>query len=119
MATGDHHLVGVMASPTRKAVGGVTVWRHAEKMGCPTWPTELVKDPGFAEVVRAEKVDILPQCPFAISSSSRRSSRPRGWGASNLHPGPLPRYAGLTLRVGAITEVSAVRCDVAQNAGGD
>src|SRR5262245_66351325 len=59
LANGNHRLVGVLASPTRKALGGMTVWRHAEQLGCRTWPAEAVKDPALAEVVRAEEVDLL------------------------------------------------------------
>jgi methionyl-tRNA formyltransferase len=94
LANGSHHLVGVMASPTRDAVGGMTVWRHAEKLGCPRWPAELVKDPAFADVIRAEKVDILLNVHSLFVIKPEIVAAPR-WGSFNLHPGPLPRYAGL------------------------
>lgn len=94
LAKGNHHLVGVMASPTRKAIGGMTVWQHAEKLGCPTWPADLVKDPEFADVVRAEKVDILLNVHSLFVIKPEIVAAPQ-WGSFNLHPGPLPRYAGL------------------------
>src|SRR5262245_21700663 len=94
LANGDHRLVGVMASPTRKAVGGMTVWQHAEKLGCRTWPAELVKDPGFAEVIRDEEVDLLLNVHSLFVIKPEIVEAPR-WGSFNLHPGPLPRYAGL------------------------
>src|SRR5262245_2728236 len=59
VANSAHRLVGVLASPTRKAVGGMTVWQYAEKLGCRRWPAESVKDPAFAEVITAEEVDLL------------------------------------------------------------
>ena len=94
LANGNHRLVGVMASPTRKAVGGMTVWQHAEKLGCRTWPAELVKDPAFAEVIRDEEVDLLLNVHSLFVIKPEIVEAPR-WGSFNLHPGPLPRYAGL------------------------
>jgi methionyl-tRNA formyltransferase len=94
LAGGEHRLVGVMASPTRKAVGGMTVWQRAEKLGLRTWPAELVKDPAFADVVRAEEVDLLLNVHSLFVIRPEIVAAPR-WGSFNLHPGPLPRYAGL------------------------
>jgi methionyl-tRNA formyltransferase len=94
LANGNHHLVGVMASPTRKAVGGLTVWQRAEKLGCRKWPAESVKDPTFAEVIRAEEVDLLLNVHSLFVIKPEIVAAPR-FGSFNLHPGPLPRYAGL------------------------
>jgi UDP-4-amino-4-deoxy-L-arabinose formyltransferase/UDP-glucuronic acid dehydrogenase (UDP-4-keto-hexauronic acid decarboxylating) len=94
LASSHHNLVGVMASPTRAATGGMTVWQMAEKMGCRTWPAELVKDPKFAEVVYAEKVDLLLNVHSLFVIKGEIVEAPR-FGSFNLHPGPLPRYAGL------------------------
>ncbi len=94
LANGNHRLVGVLASPTRKAVGGMTVWRHAEKLGCRMWPAESVKDPAFAEVIRAEEVDLLLNVHSLFVIKPEIVAAPR-CGSFNLHPGPLPRYAGL------------------------
>lgn len=94
LANSDHNLVGVMASPTRKATGGMTVWQLAEKMGCRAWPAELVKDPKFAEVIQAEKVDLLLNVHSLFVIKGEIVEAPR-FGSFNLHPGPLPRYAGL------------------------
>ncbi len=94
LASSDHNLVGVMASPTRKAPGGMTVWQLAEKMGCRAWPAELVKDPNFADVIRAEQVDLLLNVHSLFLIKAEIVEAPR-FGSFNLHPGPLPRYAGL------------------------
>jgi methionyl-tRNA formyltransferase len=94
LANSNHRLVGVMASPTRKAAGGMTVWRLAEKLGCLTWPAESVKDPAFAEVIRAEEVELLLNVHSLFVIKPEIVAAPR-WGSFNLHPGPLPRYAGL------------------------
>jgi len=94
LANSDHNLVGVMASPTRKSPGGMTVWQLAEKMGCRAWPAELVKDPKFADVIRAERVDLLLNVHSLFLIKAEIVEAPR-FGSFNLHPGPLPRYAGL------------------------
>lgn len=94
LANGTHRIVGVMASQTRKAASGMTVWQLAEKMGYRTWPAEMVKDPTFAEVVRAERVDLLLNVHSLFVIKGEIVEAPR-FGSFNLHPGPLPRYAGL------------------------
>jgi methionyl-tRNA formyltransferase len=94
LASSSHKLVGAMASPTRKSAGGLTVWQLAEKLGYRTWPAELVKDAGFAEVVRSEKVDLLLNVHSLFVIKEEIVAAPR-YGSYNLHPGPLPRYAGL------------------------
>jgi methionyl-tRNA formyltransferase len=94
LANSEHRLVGVMASPTRQATGGMTLWQLAEKLGCRTWPAALVKDPAFAEVVIAEQVDLLLNVHSLFVIKGEIVAAPR-IGSFNLHPGPLPRYAGL------------------------
>lgn len=94
LLSSPHHLVGVLASSSRRAVGGMTVWQHAEKNGCRTWPAESVKDPAFADVVRAEKVDLILNVHSLFVIKPEIVEAPR-YGSFNLHPGPLPRYAGL------------------------
>ncbi len=94
LANSGHNLVGVMASPTRQATGGMTLWQLAEKQGCRTWPAELVKDPKFAEVIAAEQVDLLLNVHSLFVIKGEIVAAPR-IGSFNLHPGPLPHYAGL------------------------
>lgn len=94
LANSGHNLVGVMASPTRQATGGMTLWQLAEKQGCRTWPAEMVKDPKFAEVVYAEQVDLLLNVHSLFVIKGEIVAAPR-IGSFNLHPGPLPYYAGL------------------------
>jgi methionyl-tRNA formyltransferase len=86
-------VVAVMASPRRQD-GGVNLWDLATKLGHTTWPVELVKDPKFAGQVRDEKVDVILNAHslFLIRKEVLEAARLGGF---NLHPGPLPRYAGL------------------------
>jgi methionyl-tRNA formyltransferase len=91
---GGHQLIAVMASPGRIAASGASLWEAAVKRGLPTWPAHLVQDASLAEKVRAEDVDILLNVHSLYVIHAAVLGAPR-IGAFNLHPGPLPRYAGL------------------------
>jgi len=90
----DHRVVAVMASPMKPAVAGATVWTVAESLGYPTWDARRVTDPRLAEAVRANEVDIMLNVHSLriIDAAVLGAAR---YGGYNLHPGPLPRYAGL------------------------
>jgi methionyl-tRNA formyltransferase len=85
-----HRIAGVAVTPGDPA----GVERLALRHGLPVWPAAHVRDPAFADVLRAAGADLLLNvhslhivCPEVLAA-------PR-LGAYNLHPGPLPRYAGL------------------------
>ena len=86
-------VIAVMASPRRQDEGA-SLWGLATKLGYRTWPAELVKDPKFAVQVCDERVDVILNVHslFLIRKEVLEASR---LGSFNLHPGPLPRYAGL------------------------
>src|SRR6266545_7057665 len=94
IARSDHRVVAVMASPSKQTSGGATLWSVAEKMGYPTWPARRVKEASFANTVRSEGVDIILNVHslHIIHKDVLEAAR---IGSFNLHPGPLPRYAGL------------------------
>jgi UDP-4-amino-4-deoxy-L-arabinose formyltransferase/UDP-glucuronic acid dehydrogenase (UDP-4-keto-hexauronic acid decarboxylating) len=94
LTNSDHKIVGVMASPSRKNIRTATLWDFATKLGCQTWPANLVKDPDFAQEVRAQEVDILLNIHSLFIINGEVLNAPR-IGSFNMHPGPLPRYAGL------------------------
>lgn len=96
LARSDHRIVAVMASPAKKSLGGSTLWRVAEQIGLPTWPASLVKDPAFAGRVREAGVDIILNAHSLFVMHGEVVGAPRV-GSFNLHPGPLPRYAGLNV----------------------
>ena len=96
LARGDHRIVAVMASPAKKSLGGSTLWQVAERIGLPTWPASLVKDPAFAGRVRDAGVDIILNAHSLFVMHGEVVEAPR-IGSFNLHPGPLPRYAGLNV----------------------
>jgi methionyl-tRNA formyltransferase len=86
-------VVAVMASPRRQEEG-VSLWGLATRLGYRTWPAELVKDPKFAVQVRDERVDVILNVHSLFLIRKEVLEAPR-LGSFNLHPGPLPRYAGL------------------------
>jgi methionyl-tRNA formyltransferase len=87
-------VVAVMTSPPPERGGFSNLWTAAEKKGYPVWPATRVKEPDFPETVRAEHVDILLNIHSLVILPARVLESPR-YGCFNLHPGPLPRYAGL------------------------
>lgn len=94
IAHAGHDVVAVMASPHRRAAAGSTLWNVAQRMGYATWPSVGVKDPACAERLRAESVDLLLNVHSLFVMHPRVVMAPR-IGSFNLHPSPLPRYAGL------------------------
>jgi methionyl-tRNA formyltransferase len=89
----EHRLVGVLTTaPTRG--GGATVASAARTLGVPVLPSEEVQDPHLARYVADERTDLLLNVHslFVIDPAVVRAPR---IGSFNLHPGPLPEYAGL------------------------
>ncbi len=93
LARSNHRLVAVLAHP-KPGFAGAGVWKVAKDLGLETWPAELVKDPSLGERLRAQRVDILLNVHSLYIIHEEVLAAPL-LGAYNLHPGPLPRYAGL------------------------
>jgi len=89
-----HRIVAVMASPPKNGGGLENLWETAEKLGHRTWPTILIIDPRFADEMRAAEADIILNIHSLFIINRRGVKAPRA-GCFNMHPGPLPRYAGL------------------------
>ena len=87
-------IVAVMASPPKTGEGRGGLWEFAENLGYAPWPAILVKDPAFADRLRSENVDLLLNLHSLYLIHSKVLSAVR-IGAFNMHPGPLPAYAGL------------------------
>jgi methionyl-tRNA formyltransferase len=94
LADSDHRIVAVMASQSQNNGALTNLWKTAEKLGYQTWPAKLVKDPRFADEVRAAEVDVILNIHSLFIINGEVVSAPR-IGCFNMHPGPLPRYAGL------------------------
>ena len=94
LARGPHRIVAVMTSPPLERSGFGSLWTTAERQGFQVWPAKRVKESSFPETVRAEQVDILLNIHSLVILPPPVLDSPR-YGCFNLHPGPLPRYAGL------------------------
>ncbi|MGA8492256.1 MAG: formyltransferase family protein [Terriglobales bacterium] len=94
LAASSHRLVAVLAAPPKAGFAGASAWNVARNLGFETWPAELVKDPELAGRLRSAQVDILLNVHSLYVINREVLAAPR-LGAYNLHPGPLPRYAGL------------------------
>jgi UDP-4-amino-4-deoxy-L-arabinose formyltransferase/UDP-glucuronic acid dehydrogenase (UDP-4-keto-hexauronic acid decarboxylating) len=93
LAGTPHEVVGVM---TRAAAGavGATVAGVATRLGYPVWPARRAQEPGFAHAIKSKEVDILLNVQSHHILPTDVVAAPR-IGSFNLHPGPLPAYAGL------------------------
>ncbi|HYD32183.1 MAG TPA: formyltransferase family protein [Azospirillaceae bacterium] len=81
-------VAGVLATPEGPA------WTLARTLGHRVWPAQMVRDPAFADTMRREGVDALLNVhSLHIMCGPVLAAPPLG--AFNLHPGPLPEYAGL------------------------
>lgn len=100
LLTGPHELVGVLASPTHQSKAA-TVWNTAQKHRITAWPAENVRDRAFAQRVAEQQVDLLLNVHslYLIKGPIIDACR---IGAFNMHPGPLPHYAGLNVPSWAI-----------------
>jgi methionyl-tRNA formyltransferase len=94
LAGGPHQVVAVMTSPPTNGSGATGLWKAAKSQGCAVWPARLVKEPSFPERIRAARVEVLLNIHSLIVLPTRVLEAPR-YGCFNLHPAPLPRYAGL------------------------
>ena len=100
VAASPHTLVAACTSGTGEA-GGSSVAGRAKGLDVPLRPAELVAEESFAAQVRAEEIDLLLNVHSLRIAHPAVIAAPR-LGAYNLHPGPLPEYAGLSVPSWAI-----------------
>ena len=97
-SAGVRLLQAVAASPYRIAAlltsPGNALWRLAEKLGCSPIPSRRVREPGLDAELSGAGVDLLLNV-HSLQIVPEAVLRVPRLGAYNLHPGPLPRYAGL------------------------
>jgi methionyl-tRNA formyltransferase len=94
LAESGARIAAVMSSPPARHGPGLGLWSLASKFGYRTWPAELVKDSSFAAQVRDAGVDMIINVHSLFLIRKEVLEAPR-LGSFNLHPSPLPRYAGL------------------------
>lgn len=90
----SHRVVGVVTTVESGPFRGATVRNLAVHLGCATWPSAVVRDPDFAATVRELQADVLlnVHSVFVIHAAVLQAP---AIGCFNMHPGPLPEYAGL------------------------
>ncbi len=88
-----HQVAGVLTSPETSARDS-GLWNTARKNGIECLPAESVRLPEFAAEICERNVDVLLNVHslYLIPAEVLEACR---IGAFNLHPGPLPEYAGL------------------------
>ncbi|MGZ4317100.1 MAG: methionyl-tRNA formyltransferase [Gaiellaceae bacterium] len=88
-----HRVVGVLTTGESRT-GAADVAATARAAGVPILPAQLLTDPHFGEALRSEDVDFLLNVHSLFVIDREVLAAPR-IGALNLHPGPLPEFAGL------------------------
>ncbi len=98
-----HHLAAVLTSSEHDDTDGrgVTVPSVARGLDVPVLPAASVRDPAFADELRRQDVDVLLNVHSLYLINDQVLAAPR-IGSFNLHPGPLPEYAGLNVPSWAI-----------------
>jgi methionyl-tRNA formyltransferase len=87
-------LVAVLTAAPSGTKRGLVVADVAGTLGCKLMPAEQVRDSNFGRWMRAEGVDLLINVHSLHIIHDEVVAAPR-IGSFNLHPGPLPGYAGL------------------------
>ena len=87
-------IVAVMAKRSGATRRGASVWSVAKRAGLPTWSAERVTDPALGDEIRDLNVDLLLNV-YSLFVINDRVLEAASIGSYNLHPGPLPAYAGL------------------------
>lgn len=89
-----HDVVAVMTTEPPGGIHVNCVWNSAKRLGYQVWPASLVKDSSFPDRIKRAGVDLILNVHslYVIDEGVLSAAR---IGAFNLHPGPLPRYAGL------------------------
>jgi methionyl-tRNA formyltransferase len=96
-----HHVVAVMTRGAGAGAVGATVAGVASRLGYPVWPAQRWRESGFSKTIAAEAVDLLLNVQSHHLLPAEVVAAPR-IGSFNLHPGPLPAYAGLNVPSWAI-----------------
>ena len=89
-----HRVTAVLTSGSTGGFRGAGVADVAAHHHIPVQPATLVRDPAWADRLRADGVDLLLNVHSLYVIGAAAVAAPR-IGAFNLHPGPLPECAGL------------------------
>lgn len=100
LAGRGHRVVGVLADEPTVSVGKGLAGAAAG-LGIQTIEASNVKDPAFGDWIAEREVDLLLNVHSLSIAVDEVVSAPR-IGSFNLHPGPLPAYAGMNVFCWAI-----------------
>lgn len=92
----EHDIVAVLTQSSAEADAqrGATVAAVAKNLGYDVWPAKEVKNAQFAQTIKDHAVDVLLNVHSLYIIHGDVVAAPK-LGAFNLHPGPLPEYAGM------------------------
>jgi methionyl-tRNA formyltransferase len=96
-----HELLAVLTAPPRGRQGVSGLATLAQAAGVPVMEGRRVKDPAFASWIAEQRVDLLLNVHSLYIVRPEVLAAP-AIGCFNLHPGPLPRSAGLNVPSWAI-----------------
>src|SRR5918998_2167948 len=94
-----HRVVGALTP--REHASGAALAASADRLGVPVLEPALVRRPQFAARIEELAVDLLLNVHSLHLIDAAVLAAPRV-GSFNLHPGPLPEYAGLSVPSWAI-----------------
>lgn len=94
LAESSHQVVAVMTASGSGVGSGATVSAVASRLAVPVWTPGHLKARALDQRVRREGVDLLLNVHALQVLPAELVAAPR-IGSFNLHPGPLPAYAGL------------------------
>ena len=89
-----HDVVLVLAKPVLERSRGASVWEVSQSAGLRTIDSRRLTDPSFGSVFRDHEVDVFLNV-YSLVVVDRNVLRGARLGSFNVHPGPLPAYAGL------------------------
>jgi methionyl-tRNA formyltransferase len=96
-------IVAVLTRSPAEGAERPIVYESARKLGLEVWPSSSVKSPELATRLRGAEVDLLVNVHSLFLVHPSVLAAPN-IGSFNLHPGPLPEYAGLNVPSWAIYE---------------
>jgi methionyl-tRNA formyltransferase len=96
-------IVAVLTRSSADGAGRPVVYESAQELGLDVWPSSSVRSPELATHLRDAQVDLLLNIHSLFLIHPSVLAAPT-IGSFNLHPGPLPEYAGLNVPSWAIYE---------------
>jgi methionyl-tRNA formyltransferase len=89
-------IVAVLTRSSAEGAERPVVFESARKLGLEVWPASSVRSPQLASRLRSSEIDLLVNIHSLYLIHPSVLGAPK-IGSFNLHPGPLPEYAGLNV----------------------